>query len=114
MRTLFTLLFLSISGIIFGQKVESPYLEIIGKHTNIPLKSTKANVEIAGNIAHVQIIQTYQNLGKKPIEANYVFPMSTQAAVHNMEMTVGNRTTKALVFEKIPLSFASSSFQNYQ
>lgn len=81
-------------------KTESPYLKVLTKGAIIPLKSSSADVTIVGNIAHVKITQAYQNNGKTPIEAKYVFPMSTQAAVHLMEMTVGNRTTKAVVYEK--------------
>ena len=100
MNRIIIFFFLSISTVIYGQKAESPFLEIAGKKANITLKSTNTNVQIAGNIAHVQITQTYQNLGNTPIEAKYIFPMSTKAAVHDMNMAIGNRTIKALVFEK--------------
>ncbi|MBL4604768.1 MAG: VWA domain-containing protein, partial [Flavobacteriaceae bacterium] len=76
------------------------YLEIPSKNAVVPLKSTKATVQIVGKIAHVRITQTYQNNGKTPIEANYVFPLSTKAAVHDMAMTIGNRLIKAKVYEK--------------
>ena len=100
MRTFILVFFLSVSGCIFSQKAESPYLKVLTKNAHIPLKSTKTNVQIVGAIAQVQLTQTYQNLGKQPIEAKYVFPMSTNAAVHNMQLTVGNRITKAKIFEK--------------
>lgn len=100
MRTFILVFFLSVSGYLFSQKAESPYLKVLTKNAHIPLKSTKSNVKIVGTIAQVQITQTYQNLGKQPIEATYVFPMSTNAAVHNMQLTVGNRIIKAKIFEK--------------
>lgn len=89
-----------ISSFGFAQKTESPYLEVLTPNAIIPLKSTKADVKISGNIAHVHIAQTYQNTGSIPIEAKYVFPLSTQAAVHKMQMTIGNRTINAKIFEK--------------
>ena len=46
----------------------------------IPLKSTSAQVNIAGVIADVTITQEYQNNSKQAIEAIYVFPASTRAA----------------------------------
>lgn len=95
---IFLLLLISVSS--FAQKTESPYLEILTPNAVIPLKSTKANVKISGNIAHVHIAQTYQNTGNTPIEAKYLFPLSTQAAVHKMQMTIGNRTINAQIFEK--------------
>jgi Ca-activated chloride channel family protein len=100
MRTFIFLIFLSISSVTFSQKAASPYLKVLTKNANIPLKSTKAKVQIVGTIAQIHITQTYQNLGDQPLEATYVFPMSTKAAVHNMQLTIGNRISKAQIFEK--------------
>ena len=44
--------------------------------------------------------QVYKNNGKQPIEAIYVFPASTRAAVYAMEMVIGERTIKAKIEEK--------------
>jgi Ca-activated chloride channel family protein len=84
----------------FAQDAASPYLVTNVKDAQIPLLASKAEVDISGTIAHVHIQQTYHNTGKQVIEAKYVFPMSVQAAVHNMTMTIGDRTIKAKVFEK--------------
>lgn len=84
----------------FAQKTLGPYLEIDAKNASLPLLASKAQIDIVGTIAHINIQQTYHNTGKEAIEAKYVFPMSTQAAVHNMTMTIGDRTIKARVFEK--------------
>ncbi|EDP96129.1 VIT and VWA domain-containing protein [Kordia algicida OT-1] len=100
MKHIFIIFITLISSFGFAQKTESPYLEILTPNAVIPLKSTKANVKISGNIAHVHIAQTYQNTGNIPIEAKYVFPLSTQAAVHKMQMTIGDRTINAKIFEK--------------
>jgi Ca-activated chloride channel family protein len=89
-----------VSSFGFAQKTESPYLEVLTPNAVIPLQSTKADVNISGNIAHIHIAQTYQNTGSIPIEAKYVFPLSTQAAVHKMQMTIGDRTINAKIFEK--------------
>jgi len=66
----------------------------------LPLKSTKADVHIAGVIADVRVTQVYRNEGKNPLEAVYVFPASTRAAVYAMKMTVGERTIVAEVKER--------------
>ena len=100
MKPLFILLVTLLSQIGFSQNTESPYLEVLTPDAVIPLQHTNATVEISGSIAHVQISQTYQNTGNTPIEAKYVFPLSTQAAVHKMTMTIGNRTIAAQIFEK--------------
>jgi len=61
----------------------------------LPLKSTAAAVDIAGVIADVTVTQVYRNEGSRPLEAVYVFPASTRAAVYGMQMTVGERTIVA-------------------
>ena len=73
----------------------SPYLYVAGgdpARDQVPLKKTWAEVNIAGVIAAVKVHQIFENTGAKPIEAIYVFPASTRAAVHAMRMTIGART----------------------
>lgn len=60
-----------------------------------PLKSTKVSALIAGTIAEVTVTQTYANHGQKPLEAIYVFPGSTRAAVHGLTLQVGDRRIEA-------------------
>ncbi|SEK29260.1 Ca-activated chloride channel family protein [Maribacter orientalis] len=84
----------------FAQDDNSPYLLVSTENALIPLKSSKTAVNISGTIAHVQVTQVYQNKGAQPLEARYVFPLSTQAAVHKMQMTIGNRIVNAKIFEK--------------
>ena len=100
MKLLYTIL-LSITCFTgFSQDDNSPYLLVSTENAVIPLKSSKTTVNISGAIAHVQVTQVYQNNGARPIEAKYVFPLSTQAAVHKMQMTIGNRIVYAKIFEK--------------
>jgi Ca-activated chloride channel family protein len=105
MKKLPFILLLFVSVITFGQanqtqKKESPYLEVLSKNALIPLKASKTEVHITGAVAHVKMTQVYHNEGTTPIEAKYVFPLSTQAAVHDMKMQVGDRVTNAKIFEK--------------
>jgi len=66
----------------------------------LPLKSTTAAVDIAGVIASVRVTQVYRNEGTRALEAIYIFPGSTRAAVHGMKMTVGDRVITAKIEEK--------------
>ncbi|MBI5326196.1 MAG: VWA domain-containing protein, partial [Ignavibacteriae bacterium] len=66
----------------------------------LPLYSTSAEVNIAGVIADVKVKQVYKNTGKKPIEAIYIFPASTRAAVYGMTMTIGDRVLVAEIQKK--------------
>lgn len=67
---------------------------------NLALAATNADVVIGGPIADVTITQEYINRGRTPIEAQYVFPASTRAAVYHMEMKIGERTITANIKEK--------------
>ncbi|HSU83572.1 MAG TPA: VIT domain-containing protein [Thermoanaerobaculia bacterium] len=66
----------------------------------LPLKETKADVHIVGVIADVVVTQVYRNEGSRPLNARYVFPASTRAAVHGMTMQVGNERIRAKIREK--------------
>jgi Ca-activated chloride channel family protein len=66
----------------------------------LPLKSTSAEVSISGVIADVQVSQIYRNEGKKALEAIYVFPASTRAAVYGMKMTIGERVIEAKISKR--------------
>jgi Ca-activated chloride channel family protein len=84
-------------------KTLSPYFFVKSDNPNLdqlPLKSTSADVNIAGVIADVSVVQEYANEGKNPIEAIYVFPASTRAAVYSMKMTIGERTIVAKIAER--------------
>jgi len=81
----------------------APRFEIAGDEKNaekFPLKSTNVRGSIAGVIADVIVEQTYANTGEDPIEAVYIFPASTRAAVHGVEMRIGERIIKAKIKEK--------------
>jgi len=81
----------------------SPYFAVKSGGENaadFPLQSTRVSAEIAGPIAEVHVVQTYANRGKTAIEATYVFPASTRAAVHGLTMTLGGRRVVAQVKER--------------
>lgn len=84
-------------------KTLSPYFKVMSDNVAtdaLPLKSTDAEVNIAGVIADVKVTQVYKNEGKSALEAIYVFPASTRAAVYSMKMTIGERTIVAKIKEK--------------
>jgi Ca-activated chloride channel family protein len=84
-------------------KTLSPYFVVLSDNPEtdaLPLKSTRAEVKIAGKVADVTVTQVYKNQGKKTLEAIYVFPGSTRAAVHAMRMTVGDRVIEAQILER--------------
>ena len=54
-------------------------------------------MRVAGVIADVVVTQVYMNEGKRPLEAIYIFPASTRAAVYGMKMTIGGRDKVASI-----------------
>lgn len=85
-----------------GQSL-APRLWIPGgdpKLDQLPLKASHAEVRINGPIAEVVVTQRYHNAGKRAINARYVFPGSTRAAVHGLTMRIGDRVIKAKIKEK--------------
>lgn len=84
-------------------KTLSPYFVVEGAAPGIeamPLESTNADVHISGVIADVVVTQVYRNDGDRTINARYVFPASTRAAVYGMKMTIGDRTIVAKIKER--------------
>ncbi len=92
-----------ISLVAQSDKTLSPYFKVTSDHSSIeslPLKSTNAEVSISGVVADVEISQVYENTGAFPIEAVYVFPMSTNAAVYDMVMLLDGRRIDAEIQRK--------------
>lgn len=86
-----------------ADKTLSPYFVVEGGTPGVeamPLESTRADVHITGVIADVVVTQSYRNDGDKTINARYVFPASTRAAVYGMKMKIGARVIDAKVKER--------------
>ena len=81
----------------------SPYFFVEGADSAIdrlPLKKTSADVRLNGFLASVQLSQVYRNEGTRPLNATYIFPGSTRAAVNGMTMIIGERRIVATIKEK--------------
>ena len=83
-------------------KTLSPYFFVQGdpKVDRLPLKDTRVEINVSGIIADVTVLQTYRNEGARPINARYVFPASTRAAVYAMRMQIGNQVIVAKIKER--------------
>ncbi|HQR19921.1 MAG TPA: VIT domain-containing protein [Burkholderiaceae bacterium] len=85
------------------ERTLSPYFVVDHAEPGVdalPLKSTAVDVNVSGLIADVRVTQRYRNEGTQPLEARYVFPASTRAAVTALTMRVGNRVVQAQIREK--------------
>ena len=67
---------------------------------HLPLKDTRVDITVSGVIADVKVRQIYRNEGSRPINASYVFPASTRAAVYAMRMQIGNEIIVAKIKER--------------
>ncbi|MEW6751111.1 MAG: VIT domain-containing protein [Candidatus Latescibacterota bacterium] len=66
----------------------------------LPLKDVAVEAQVVGVIADVTVRQTYMNEGDETLEAIYIFPASTRAAVYGMEMAIGTRRIRAQIRER--------------
>jgi Ca-activated chloride channel family protein len=83
-------------------KTLSPYFFVSGDPNidHLPLKDTNVEIAVSGVIADVRVVQTYANEGTRPINAQYVFPASTRAAVYGMRMRIGDEVIVARIKER--------------
>jgi len=85
-----------------ADKTLAPYFVVQGDPTvdQLPLKDTRVEINVSGVIADVKVRQVYRNEGSRPINASYVFPASTRAAVYAMRMQIGNEIIVAKIKER--------------
>ena len=83
-------------------KTLSPYFFVQGDPNvdHLPLKDTRVQIDVSGVIADVEVLQTYRNEGSRPLNARYVFPASTRAAVYSMRMRIGDQVVVAKIKER--------------
>ncbi len=102
---LFILVSMAFSFSISAQELstECPYFNISSSDStgvSFSLISTDIDATVSGVIANVVIEQTYMNTGDSIVDATYVFPMSTNAAVYGMEMQLNQKVVKAEIKRK--------------
>jgi Ca-activated chloride channel homolog len=62
--------------------------------------ATAMQVQVTGDVARVHVIQKFTNTGTDWVEGLYVFPLSADAAVDELLMTVGERIVRGEIQEK--------------
>ncbi|MEM7526757.1 MAG: VIT domain-containing protein [Pseudomonadota bacterium] len=73
---------------------------IDGRPVALPALSTAIEADVQGELAHVRVIQTFENPGRRPLNATYLFPLPEDAAVNAMTMAVGDEIVRATIREK--------------
>ena len=74
--------------------------EMNGKLTYLPQLKTDIVSNISGDLATVEITQSFANPGDVPMNARYLFPMNKDAAVYQMTMLIGDEITRAVIKRK--------------
>jgi Ca-activated chloride channel family protein len=86
------------------ERTLSPYFLVEGGRSAgiepLPLEGTEVVANVSGVIADVLVRQTYRNRGELPINARYVFPASTRAAVHGLSIQLGEKRVVAKIEER--------------
>src|SRR5262249_40172032 len=59
---------------------------------DVPLRHTEVHIRVTGIVADVEVAQTFVNPYKNKIDATYLFPLPTGAAIHDLAITTGGHT----------------------
>ena len=74
--------------------------QINGKAFYFPTMKSDVSVAIEGDLATITIEQTFLNPADLPLNASYLFPLNKDAAVHFMQMEVGDERITAVIKKK--------------
>lgn len=66
----------------------------------LPMLNTDISIEVTGVMVHGTVTQEFTNPTPMVIEATYVFPLPERAAVHHMEIRIGQRRIVSEIQEK--------------
>jgi Ca-activated chloride channel family protein len=87
--------------------------KVDGKTIHFPALRTDIHAKIQGDLATVTVVQTFANPTTVSLNATYLFPMNTNAAVHAMTMEVGDEIIQAQIqrIEKARRTFEKAKKQ---
>jgi Ca-activated chloride channel family protein len=70
------------------------------QRVDVPLEHTDVQIHVAGHLADVTLTQTFHNPYPDKIEAVYLFPLPTGAAVHQMDIRIGERVIRGAIHRR--------------
>ena len=76
------------------------FAEVDGLQLAFPLENTATTAQISGNVARVEVRQTFTNPYDFPLEAVYQFPLPENAAVDEMEIQIGDLIVRGEIKER--------------
>jgi Ca-activated chloride channel family protein len=66
----------------------------------LPLKNTDVRIEVTAGIARTEVVQRFRNDLDEPLEAVYIFPLPSEAAIDDFEIQLKDRTIRSTVKER--------------
>ncbi|MCP4808054.1 MAG: VWA domain-containing protein [Proteobacteria bacterium] len=93
-------MFLSLISLTHAKSVEAhPALEVQigGEVVELTRLSTEVHANLDGDVANVLMVQTFENPSTESLDARYVFPLPSDAAVHAMRFTAGEMVVEARI-----------------
>lgn len=66
----------------------------------LPLKKTEVHIDVTAGIARTEVVQRFHNDLDRPLEAVYIFPLPSEAAVEDFEIRLDDRVIKSVVQER--------------
>lgn len=74
--------------------------DVDGKKVSFPSLKTEIDGDIQGDLAVIRVRQTFANPSHVVLNARYLFPLNKDAAVHAMEMQVGDERVTAKIAKR--------------
>ncbi len=87
----------SLRPLIPSDGPDHPTPPTVDPRATFVLENTEVNAQVSGNLARVEVTQTFKNPFEVPLDAVYTFPLPDQSAVDDLEITLGDRTIKGLI-----------------
>ena len=69
-----------IAGVLFSPATTNELMVVL------PLKKTEVHIDVTAGIARTEVIQRFTNPADRPLEAVYIFPLPSEAAVDGFEL----------------------------
>jgi Ca-activated chloride channel family protein len=74
--------------------------ELDGQPASLPLLKSDMRAQVRGDLATVELVQTFRNPHPRALHARYVFPLPPDAAVFAMRLVVDGRVVEAEIRER--------------
>lgn len=81
----------------FGGQVRA---DVDGRAVQFPSLKNDISAKVQGDLAEVTVVQTFINPTNVPLNATYLFPLNKDAAVHAMQIRIGDEVIEARMERK--------------